>query len=173
MDKIDWNRWSAIAEILGAVAIVATLLYLSVQTQQNTQAIEASAARDVARDEIAAIEWLISNPELFLLFDSEEFSLADAIKLHSFLSVFTRAQEHYWAQYKIGVLDQTQLDRYQQAFSGMFQRERPRHWWDNNKRSFDPDFSARIDSLLSDQPILPIGSGLSQMKGQFEGQLND
>ena len=34
MNKIDWPKWSAVAEILSAVAIVATLLYLADQTKE-------------------------------------------------------------------------------------------------------------------------------------------
>jgi type II secretory pathway pseudopilin PulG len=33
MNKVDWTKWSAIAEILSAIAIVVTLAYLAVQTQ--------------------------------------------------------------------------------------------------------------------------------------------
>lgn len=33
MRKVDWTKWSAIAEISSAIAIVMTLLYLSVQTR--------------------------------------------------------------------------------------------------------------------------------------------
>ena len=34
MSKVDWTKWSAIAEILSALAIVVTLLYLADQTKQ-------------------------------------------------------------------------------------------------------------------------------------------
>jgi len=42
MSKIDWAKWSAIAEVFGAVAIVVTLGYLAIQTQPNMAAVQAS-----------------------------------------------------------------------------------------------------------------------------------
>jgi hypothetical protein len=35
MKKIDWTKWSAVAEILSAIAIVSTLAYLALQTEQS------------------------------------------------------------------------------------------------------------------------------------------
>jgi len=170
MKNFDWSKWSAIAEIFSAVAIVITLVYLSIQTAQNTQAIRASAARDVARDETAAIELLIDNPELFLAFDSEEISAADAVKVHAFLAVFTRAQENYWAQYKLGVIDEVSIDRYQRSFSSIFQNERAGNWWHSQKSNFDPEFSAKIDNLLVDRPVWPMGSLGPGIQSMFEHQ---
>jgi hypothetical protein len=50
MTNVEWARWSAIAEILSAIAIVITLLYLAdqtrqlrVQTEQNSAALEAQS----------------------------------------------------------------------------------------------------------------------------------
>ena len=39
MKSLDWTKWSAIAEIFSSVAILVTLIYLAIQTQQNTAAI--------------------------------------------------------------------------------------------------------------------------------------
>ena len=168
MKTIDWSKWSAIAEIFGAVAIVMTLLYLAIQTKQNTQAIEASAARDIARDEVAAISAVVADPEIFLLFDRDELTEADAIKLHAFLAVFTRAQENYWTQYELGVIEESRLLRYQTAFSMMLSNERNRNWWESQKNSFDPAFAARIDSILKDMPVRPVGTSGPALLGFFE-----
>ena len=48
MKRVEWGKWSAIAEILSALAILVTLgylaiqtRYLAVQTEQNTAALVA------------------------------------------------------------------------------------------------------------------------------------
>jgi len=38
MRNVDWSKYSAISQIVGSIAIVLTLIYLSIQTQQNTAA---------------------------------------------------------------------------------------------------------------------------------------
>ncbi len=35
MHESNWSKWSSIAEIVSSIAIVITLFYLAVQTQQN------------------------------------------------------------------------------------------------------------------------------------------
>ena len=45
---MDWEAIGAIGEVLGAFAVVATLLYLALQTRKNAQAIDATASRDAA-----------------------------------------------------------------------------------------------------------------------------
>jgi hypothetical protein len=37
---VDWNAIGAIGEMLGAVAVVITLLYLSKQIRQNTRSVQ-------------------------------------------------------------------------------------------------------------------------------------
>ena len=167
MNKIDWSKWSAIAEILSAIAIVVTLLYLAIQTAQNTQAIKASAARDVARDEAAAINTLVADPELFVLLDRDELSPTEAIRLHAFLSVFTRSQENYWTQYTLGVIDRDRLERYQAAFSTMLANANARRWWASQKQWFDPQFVTRIDALLAGFPANQTQSVAETVQGLF------
>ena len=44
---MNWEVAGAISEILSAIGVVATLLYLAGQTKTNTRAIEVSAAREI------------------------------------------------------------------------------------------------------------------------------
>jgi hypothetical protein len=59
--RMSLEHWAAVAEIVGAIAVVATLIYLAIQVKQNTGAIQSSnamvlhnnisdLARDVAKD---------------------------------------------------------------------------------------------------------------------------
>ncbi len=43
---MNWDAIGAIGEISGAIAVVATLLYLSKQIRQNSRSVEISALRD-------------------------------------------------------------------------------------------------------------------------------
>ena len=44
---MNWEALGALAELLGACAVFATLVYLAVQIRQNTSAIRSSASQDV------------------------------------------------------------------------------------------------------------------------------
>lgn len=47
MKKLSLTDWSQIAEIIGAVAIIASLVFVGMQVRQNTSAIQSSAAQSV------------------------------------------------------------------------------------------------------------------------------
>ena len=98
--KIDWTKWSAIAEILSAIAIVATLLYLAVQTQQtnrgllaNSRAITMTAdvsflmdaqefltAMEVPREELSPSQWERLVRQTIAFMRIREFGESDLLK---------------------------------------------------------------------------------------------
>lgn len=47
---MDWNAIMAVAEILGVVLLVVSLIYVSVQLKQNNQLARAESERDILRD---------------------------------------------------------------------------------------------------------------------------
>jgi hypothetical protein len=51
---MNWDAIGAMAELLGAIAVVATLAYLSVQLRQNTASVRASSARSAKRRRASA-----------------------------------------------------------------------------------------------------------------------
>ena len=69
MKDVDWTKWSAIAEIFSAIAIVVTLLYLAVQTNQlqvqtaqNFELMEREAARAVEDRRYLLSDVVLNNP---------------------------------------------------------------------------------------------------------------
>jgi len=47
---MNWDAVGAIAELIGATAVVLTLVYLSIQLRQNTRAVEHATERGVWED---------------------------------------------------------------------------------------------------------------------------
>ena len=48
---MNWDAIGAISEILAAIVVVITLIYLAKQIRQNSQAVEISAPRDTTEQE--------------------------------------------------------------------------------------------------------------------------
>lgn len=61
---MNWDAMGAVGEVIGAIAVVATLIYLSVQTRQNTKAVEHATARGVAEDANAWRYRIVENAEV-------------------------------------------------------------------------------------------------------------
>lgn len=65
---MNWDALGAIAELVGAVAVMLTLIYLSIQLRQNTKVVELSTQRGIAENASAWIYKLVENPEIAELY---------------------------------------------------------------------------------------------------------
>jgi hypothetical protein len=159
--KVDWTKWAAVAEILGAIAIVVTLLYLAmqtrylaIQTEQNTQALNAQlgsnrvAARAAVYDlALLATEFRMASPRIYVnLRSSAPLSIEEEGELDGYMSTFWVAREFVWLQYQDGSLDQATFET-MMADVSYLSIPKMREWWDQNKeRVFEADFIEYIDS---------------------------
>ena len=58
------EKIAAIAEIVSSIAIVVTLIYLSIQIQQTNSALLANSRQEIMTAEMGFISTIISNPEV-------------------------------------------------------------------------------------------------------------
>ena len=83
MKKIDWSKWSAIAEIASAVAIVVTLSYLALQTFYLAEQTEQSVVQTQQNNELLMQAELIATAQNGLLGASNRIDMLNAIADHA------------------------------------------------------------------------------------------
>jgi len=155
MQKIDWTKWSAIAEILSALAIVVTLAYLAIQTQQNTTAIQASVRQAMLSDDWELIRAQIEYPILFISrAGNADMSDEELVRLNSYLVGFVRTQENRWLQYQNGVIDERTWGTYAAAIPSIFSSDFVRAWFLNRaaRGEFDEDFVTMMSDVFTQNP---------------------
>ena len=150
MNKIDWTKWSAIAEILSALAIVVTLGYLAIQTQQNTAAVQASVRQSMLEADRESLYMAVQNPFLFKRSGLDE---EQQLQLIGFMTAFMRTRENFWIQYQKGVLDQDTWESYRGALIiVIFSSEFGRRVWEQQTASglvFDRGFVDSINAWVA------------------------
>ena len=102
------EKLAAISEIVSSIAIVVTLAYLAIQTQQNTTAIASASRQQLAEIELTAYYELAEHAEAmygYLDCDTELFS-ADGMGLLLTLEAWFVAKNHAWREHENGVLDE-------------------------------------------------------------------
>lgn len=123
MKAVDWAKWSAIAEICGAIAVIITLLYLSLQTrylatqtEQNTAAIAASVRQEMFANDL---EYLSKSMEFrsCQLDGQNEWSSPECLNTSAL--IFLRSRENNWLQYRDGVIDEVTYETYNKVLVGM------------------------------------------------------
>lgn len=157
MSKIDWTKWSAVAEIVSSLAILITLIYLAVQTGQNTAAIQASTRQTWLAEDRALLNVWIEHPEQRELMIREVGSLTDEekISLSAWLVIFVRNREIQWLQRQNGIIDEETWLTYSQAIGPLLSYEITRPWWEARSATgeWEANFVAYVNQILSNTPV--------------------
>jgi hypothetical protein len=120
MKKIDWTKWSAIAEILSAVAIVITLLYLAdqtqelrVQTQQNNKLLSAEAIGSILETRLEYQNQMLAGVDIAELLvrneTQEQLSSQDIRRMNALRSQAVIGWQKDYFLYQAGVLPEPYL----------------------------------------------------------------
>lgn len=141
---MDWNAVGAIGEVVGAVAVVATLIYLSVQTSQNTRAVRHAAARGVADDANAWRFKVVENAEVAEILrgglrDPEELSANDRYRFRMLMDALVFHWQH--AVQAGEPIPEVNITRMLGTPGGVW-------YWARAKDVLDSDFIRYVDDLL-------------------------
>jgi pyridoxal biosynthesis lyase PdxS len=84
---MNWEAISAVAEIIGVIAVVVSLGYVSVQIRQNTKVARAATRQAIAESTENLTSDLISNAEIAEIFvkhmNGEELSPVENLRLQA------------------------------------------------------------------------------------------
>ncbi len=155
------EKLSALAELVSAIAIVVTLGYLAIQTQQNTAAIQASVRQAMLANDVELIRQQLDYPELVTgRAGDADLSNEDLVRLTANLLAVVRSRENQWLQYQNGVIDERSWRTYQMAIPAKLSTDFMRSWWRNRtaREEFDEGFVATVDKLLDENPPRPAQS---------------
>ena len=164
---MDLSQLADLGELLGGVAVVASLVYLAAQIRQNTRTVRAStlhqntdlwsslflrlAEPDVARAYVAG---MAGDRDIRPLQYTQFFFVCRSMFL---------AFENQYYQMRHGVLDSDAYAGYERSISTQFLAFRGfRLWWDMNRSVFSPEFVDHIDTMIADTPEADPGKLLRE-----------
>ena len=142
---MDLQQLANIGEFVGAIAVIATLLFLAVQVRQNSSVISENMKLMRARSkQMSTIQYseftrtLIESTETAMLFQranlsnniSEELSETEKRVFHGLMlrAMFLFNDDHY--RYKLGLTDEEEWqDNLNLLRSSYVRRPGFRHWW--------------------------------------------
>jgi hypothetical protein len=150
MSMLDLTGWAALAEIVGTVAVVISLLLVAYSIKRNTGEMETSNSNflyqidteigaDLSRD--------VGLATLIVKMNQKE-ALTDVEKIQ-----YVALQERYlsvleiaWTQYKIGALSLTDWRDWDKYLSEFVIDGFPEEWWVECRSGYKPEFADHVDS---------------------------
>jgi hypothetical protein len=150
-----WDILSTISEMLSAIAILATLIYLAIQTKQSAKAVQASTRQQILASDQQFIMYAVGNPEIETIRYKSHLSDEEKIRLGFFLTTFVRIRENNWLQHKNGVLDDATWDTYRKSVVITLGPASARKWWRyiSSAGTYNPEFVSEVSETLAAAPV--------------------
>lgn len=111
--KEKLQEYALLAEIISAICIVASLLFVGVQIKQNSESMELSAYEGFRQDFVDLQSLVVNNPQLASLlsksFVGEELTLEEKVQLDAYaFSLFTLGDSVY-RKYSRSLINEDEL----------------------------------------------------------------
>ena len=163
------DQLANLAEIIGMVLVVASLLSVAWQLKQNTRAMRAQTRHAVLEAAQAELFEQVQNPDLSLSIISEAtLSPEQQVKLNSWLFAIFRAREFAWLQYTNRAIDETQWQTERAVMEFFLDSERVREWWDHVGRiGFGRAYVTFVEGIMAEST--PTNSSFRSVAGWVQG----
>jgi hypothetical protein len=155
---MNWEAIGAIGEILGAIAVIATLIYVATQVKDSARAARSAAVTDATTAMQAFYQELGSNPqasELFLEGVTNYESLSAQAQFQYLMmmhSAFLGFQRSYFLAHE-GTLDVGLRDSIGTAIIATNHLPGLQFYWRQRKAFFQPEFIEWVEGLMAREPL--------------------
>jgi hypothetical protein len=146
------EHWAYIAQIVGSIAVVASLMYVAVQLRQSTGMMRAESRNAIHQSNQQELFALVDHPVIWRGLTDEVLD-DDGVRLNAWLMASLRAREHEWFQYRHGALDKSSWRSYATAIPIALAKTRARDWWEVMKPAYDREFVKAVDAMLENEGL--------------------
>ncbi len=156
---MNWDAIGAVGEIIGATAVVVSVVYLAFQVRDNTRASILSATRDLfatSHDAMASITANEVTSEIWLV-GSRDRSRLNHRDEHRFSQILFQVFSNYEQQYfhlKEKLIYSQIFDSQMRAFRIALVYPGIRDWWKDNKTFYDPEFQQHVEKVIEEHPVI-------------------
>ena len=155
MTRLKLGEWAQIAEIVAAVAVVFSLIYVGFELKENTSAVRATSVQAVTTGTRDALMTLASDPELariVRLGTYDRSSLTDEERYR--FGIFSRQRwlffQGIWVQYQLNVLDENSWQSYRHLVCDLLNSSGNREEWPNHINTLNTEFVAWVQKCSSE-----------------------
>lgn len=151
MKKIDIGQTIG---ILANVGVLAGLLLLVSELNQNRNMMLAQARHEVSQGIVDQFYAVATDPE-FAEFLSKALSgqlesEAERLRFNSYAAARLRYWEDVHYQYRLGLYDEAEFLAQKEAWRVVLRGDSMKEFWSRARSRYSPEFVAEIDELISD-----------------------
>ena len=152
---MDWTVIGALGELIGAVAVVVSLIYLSRQVRQNTRALRTANAATVKQNFQTIARAFITDrgasDVILRALQREELTPAEKLSAYAWFFDLLKSGELAYSQYISEDLDEAVWDASLQFFLAYWTTPGMREYWQDRRHAFIPEFREAMDGWLESE----------------------
>ena len=152
---MNWEAAGAIGEIIGALSVLITLLFLSFQIRQNTTALQQQSSRE-STSSLQQVSATMMHPEIAKAVSSAyaeadaDLSIAQTAQLEHHCLAYLLVLQQDFLDWNKGIHPHAIWESRKPLIEAIFIAQRAREWWENVGRNyFTPDFQSLVASILT------------------------
>jgi hypothetical protein len=155
---MNWDAIGAVAELLGAIGVIISLIYLALQIRRNTRTQRRANVGDIAIELATTARCTATNPELASLLlrgysDLDSLNSIERYRFDTFFYAFIANFERALIDARSGDYPEEQLVPMRAAIAGFLGTDGGRAWWEQTRTWFTIFGQQSIDTILSDETI--------------------
>lgn len=151
---MDLDTLVAISQLLAAVAVIASLVFLAIQLRQNTKAIRASSIQNLVQSLSANAQTWVENESLVSValranINPEQLTDVELATLHFWFVMAIRRFEGVYFQRSLGLVDSAFIEGFERSHISIIASKSGRDWWNGAKEIFNSGFVSYVDEQLA------------------------
>ena len=148
---MNWDAIGAVGEILGAMAVIASLIFVGVQIRSNTRATQTAATHNISNTFLTLFKSFSDDPEMGRLWiqqtrDISDLTASDVQRLMFISAMALKALEDAFHQYQMGQMTDDMWAGWQVQIITICSYPGVRHYWEHRKNFYSPSFQAFVDN---------------------------
>ena len=154
MSRFNLAELGQIAEIVAALAVVISLIYVGKEVQNNTSAVRGAAMQAIATTDADALMTIASDADLSEIVrigqqDPSQLTPADAFRYTLFMRQFWLSFQNIFQQSELGLIDSSVWKSYLTVICGMYANHGTRETWPDHVNVLDTKFAAVVEQCES------------------------
>jgi len=162
---MNWDAIAAIGQVVGAVLVGVTLVYLAIQLRQNTSAMKSSTFLSVSTQMGSNMEIFATHADVAPLFIKAQagldaLSATERVRFGFLMMMAFRRVETVVVQRHLGAIDPELTLGFERSAMSALRAPGTRQWWETAKGGFSDLFATWVDQQLAADLPPPMHAGL-------------
>jgi hypothetical protein len=153
---MNWDAIGAVGEIIGALAVVFSIVYLAIQIRQNAKSLQSTVEQSISNQfsSITANASMSNIPGLLIRASKDPSELTDEEigQVTMYTSALLRTFEHAHYQYRLGNLSRETWDAFEPSMVAVMSSDLNRRYWYLRADTFQTDFRVALQRILEETP---------------------